>query len=167
LVFNIGHSRAHSANTRGIRLGDQGAKQFDGMEAARPHQLSLSTADAVLHTISSVTRALSGVMCVAVLLSLIFLVLQIRSDAIVTIDSANFAIQSIAPAVSNMTHSVESMLSGADASLESVREIAHVSEIVALQSAGALGQAINQTLQATENFARVAMHPVLKLSLVN
>jgi len=163
LVFNI--TSRQSKNESKIRRADQGAKKCDGMEAGRPKETVLSKVETVLYTISSITRALSGVMCVAVLLGIILLIVEIRSDAIVTIDSANFALQSIAPAMGNMTHSVESMLSGADASLDSVRSIAHISEMVAVQSAGALGQAINQTMKATENLASLAMHPVLKLSL--
>jgi len=165
LVFNIteasGRNRQFSSDRRHGNCG----QKIDSMEAGGAKEVAASTIDAVVKRITSVAQALSGVMCVAVLLSLILLVVEIRSDAILTIDNANFAIQSIAPAMSNMTHSVESMLSGADASLDSVRSIAQASELMAVQSAPLLGRAINRTLLATEKLASVAMNPVLKLSL--
>jgi len=135
------------------------------VEAGIAWSAAPSGIERVLHNVTAITRALSGVLCIAVLLSLVFLIVELRSDAVLTISSANFAVKSIAPAVGNMTQSMKSMLSGADASLDSVKTIARASELVAMQSVPLLSKVINKTLIATDTLARVAMNPVLRLSL--
>lgn len=148
------------------RKSNQEAWEADQEAGERNARLLKGTnCDSVLDGVLKVSKTLSGILCLAVLLCLLLILIQVRGDTLMTIENANFAIGQVAPTMVNMSHSVESMLTQADRSFKSVAGIAQASEIVSSMTAPQLINTINRTLVATESLAKIVSHPVVKLSL--